>query len=132
VNLRQYWLKSIDRRDIAAAFVKDTPIYLISIAVLFLYPVVFKGQFGYLLLVIFYSTIALTVFRRPYESTHINLTITTIMLTATLSVLASMFGDFVANMAALWITLRFREALVLLINLGVMEVNESKSRFRNK
>lgn len=126
MTLKQYWIKTIDHKDVAISFLKDTPIYLLSIAVLFLYPVIFKGQIAYLLLVLFYFAIAITVFRRPYESTHVNITTMTIMLTTFLSVLASMPADFVANMAAFWIVLRFREALVFLVNLGVMDVESKK------
>jgi len=131
VTLKNFWIDEIDHVDTATAIVKNTPVYLINIGILLLYPVIFKAQYAYLLVAVFYSAIAFTVFRPTYESTNINLTITTITLLATLSVIAMMFADFVVNLVALWICLRFRQALVFLMQLGVMEVNETESRFRD-
>lgn len=131
MTLKNFWIDEIDHVDTATAIVKNTPVYLINIGILLLYPVIFKAQYAYLLVAVFYSAIAFTVFRPTYESTNINLTITTITLLATLSVIAMMFADFVVNLVALWICLRFRQALVFLMQLGVMEVNETESRFRD-
>lgn len=133
VNLKQYWLDEIDHKDVAIAFVKDTPKYLFGIGILFLYPVLLRGEYAYLLMVLFYIAISITVFRPSFESTHVNVTTTTVGLLVVLSVIGAVLPDFVANIVALWICLRFREALVFLINLGgVVDVSESKSRFRNK
>ena len=132
MTLKNFWIDEIDHVDTATAIVKNTPVYLINIGILLLYPVIFKAQYAYLLVAVFYSAIAFTVFRPTYESTNINLTITTITLLATLSVIAMMFADFVVNLVALWICLRFRQALVFLMQLGVMEIkNETESRFRD-
>ena len=131
MTLKNFWIDEIDHVDTATAIVKNTPVYLINIGILLLYPVIFKAQYAYLLVAVFYSAIAFTVFRPTYESTNINLTITTITLLASLSVIAMMFADFVVNLVALWICLRFRQALVFLMQLGVMEVNETESRFRD-
>ena len=131
MTLKNFWIDEIDHVDTATAIVKNTPVYLLNIGILLLYPVIFKAQYAYLLVAVFYSAIAFTVFRPTYESTNINLTITTITLLATLSVIAMMFADFVVNLVALWICLRFRQALVFLMQLGVMEVNETESRFRD-
>ena len=131
MTLKNFWIDEIDHVDTATAIVKNTPVYLINIGILLLYPVIFKAQYAYLLVAVFYSAIAFTVFRPTYESTNINLTITTITLLASLSVIAMMFADFLVNLVALWICLRFRQALVFLMQLGVMEVNETESRFRD-
>jgi len=132
LTLKNFWIDEIDHVDTATAIVKNTPVYLLNIGILLLYPVIFKAQYAYLLVAVFYSAIAFTVFRPTYESTNINLTITTITLLATLSVIAMMFADFVVNLVALWICLRFRQALVFLMQLGVMEIkNETESRFRD-
>jgi branched-subunit amino acid ABC-type transport system permease component len=132
VNLKQYWVDKVDHKDVAMAFIKDTPKFLFGTGLLFLYPVIVRGEYAYLLMVLFYIAISVTVFRPSYESTHINVTTTTIGLLVVLSIIGAILPDFVANLVALWICLRFREALVFLMDLGVMEVSESKSRFRNK
>jgi len=132
LTLKNFWIDEIDHVDTATAIVKNTPVYLLNIGILLLYPVIFKAQYAYLLVAVFYSAIAFTVFRPTYESTNINLTITTITLLASLSVIAMMFADFLVNLVALWICLRFRQALVFLMQLGVMEIkNETESRFRD-
>lgn len=132
MTLKNFWIDEIDHVDTATAIVKNTPVYLLNIGILLLYPVIFKAQYAYLLVAVFYSAIAFTVFRPTYESTNINLTITTITLLASLSVIAMMFADFLVNLVALWICLRFRQALVFLMQLGVMEIkNETESRFRD-
>jgi len=131
VTLKKYWWDEIDHLDVAKSFVKNTPLYLLSISVLFLYPIAFNGRYAYFMIWFFYFATAITVFRPPYESTHVNLTITTVTLISMLAVISAMFGDVMANVAALWICLRFRKALVFLMDLGVMEINESESRFRD-
>lgn len=131
MTLKKYWWDVIDHVDVATAFVKNTPLYLLSISVLFLYPILFKGQYAYFLLWFFYFAIAVTVYRPPYESTHINITTNVVILNTFLAVIASMHGDVFANTVALWICLRFKRALVFLMELGVMEINESESRFRD-
>lgn len=131
VYLKKYWWDEIDHLDVAKSFVKNTPLYLLSISVLFLYPIVLNGRFAYFMIWFFYLAIALIVFRPPYESTHVNLTITTVTLISMLAVFSAMFGDVMANVVALWICLRFRKALVFLMDLGVMEINETESGFRD-
>lgn len=131
VYLKKYWWDEIDHLDVAKSFVKNTPLYLLSISVLFLYPIVLNGRYAYFMICFFYFAIALTVFRPPYESTRVNLTITTVTLVSMLAVLSAMLGDVMANVVALWICLRFRKALVFLMDLGVMEINETESRFRD-
>jgi len=125
LTLKKYWWDEIDHKDLALTFLKETPSFLLGIGMLFLYPVIFRGQYGYIILSIFYIAISLTIYRRPYESTHINITTYTVMFLAIISIVTSMYGDLLANTAALWICFRFRQALVFLINLGVLEANES-------
>ena len=131
VNLKKYWWDDIDHVDVAKSFVKNTPLYLLNISVLFLYPIIFKGHYAHFLIVVFYAAISFTVYRPPYESTHINITTSVVTLNTILAVIASMYGDVLANTVALWICLRFRKALVFLMQLGVMEINETESRFRD-